>query len=84
MRKKGVALFMAVALLTAALPQTARAGDPYLAAYHYEKCMNRADAVLQLCQDLAGSEYGDLCLSGYGYAKLYCTLKYGYDLVKKD
>jgi hypothetical protein len=84
MRNRSVALVMAVALLTAALPQTARAGDPYLAAYHYEKCMDRAEAAWELCQDLTDPEFGEVCLSAYGYAKLFCTLKYGYDLIKKD
>jgi hypothetical protein len=84
MRTKGVVLFVAVVLLTAALPQTARAGDPYLAAYKYEKCMDQAENARDFCLDLTDEELNELCLSGYGYAKLYCTLKYGYDLVKKD
>ena len=83
MRKKGVALFIAVALLTAALPQTARASDPYLAAYQYVECMDAADESFETCLDRA-KVLEELCWSRYGYAKIWCTLKYGFDRIRKD
>jgi len=84
MRRQGLALLVAVALLTAALPQTARAGDPYLAAYYYEKCMKQAEDRMEICVDILADEIDDLCWSGYGWAKIYCSLKYGYDLLRKE
>ncbi len=44
-------------------------------ATRYDQCMDRAEATLNDCLDSAVATE-PLCWSRFGYAKLYCTIKY--------
>jgi len=70
------------ALMLPVMATTARAGDPYLAAYRYVECMDAAVAERNDC--LVHATVEEFCWSAYGWAKLWCTGRYGYDLIKKD
>ena len=71
-----LALFVALAGLT---PSTVTAYDDE-SAIRYDRCMTRAVNALHDCLDHAVATEG-LCWSRYGYAKLWCTLRYAADSI---
>jgi len=81
MRTRLMAAALAAALLLPAAAGPALAQDPYLAAYYYVECMDAAEEDRDDCLDHADLE--ELCWSAFGYAKLWCTIKYGRDLLRK-
>ena len=48
-------------------------------ATRYDRCMDKAEASLYDCLDVAVATES-LCWSRYGYAKLYCSIRYFVDL----
>lgn len=62
-------------------PTSVMAGsnDP---ATRYDRCITRAEESLYECLDFAVATE-QLCWSRYGYAKLYCSLRYAVDLIVK-
>jgi len=75
--RRACSIVAAAAIL--ALPSTAMAlsGTP---AEKYDLCMDRAETSFLRCLDASGeSEY--LCWSTFGYAKLWCTISYGFRTV---
>lgn len=77
-------LFLKAALVTAlasAVPATALASDPPIAAMKYERCMNEAEEKFDRCLERSITIAEALCWSRYGWAKLYCSIEYPLNLL---
>ena len=72
--RPAIALLLTVSL---AFPGAVRAQEER-AAMDYEACMDAADEQFERCLEFA-ERTEELCWARYGYAKLGCTLKYGWD-----
>jgi hypothetical protein len=49
-------------------------------AIRYDRCITKSEQSLYECLDFAEATE-QLCWSRYGYAKLYCSIRYAVDLI---
>jgi len=77
--RKALVSLTAVLLLAGLTPSVVMAysGNP---ASNYDRCITEADGSLHDCLDHAVATEA-LCWSRYGYAKLWCTIKYAVDSI---
>lgn len=78
MRIKKVLVSLAAVIALTGMAPSAATADDYDSAIRYDRCMTRATQSLHDCLDHAVATEA-LCWSRYGYAKLWCTLRYGVD-----
>jgi len=79
--RSSILSMVAVLSLAGFYPSSAIAGnkDP---ATRYDRCITKSEESLYDCLEVAVATE-QLCWSRYGYVKLYCSIRYGVDLILK-